>query len=253
MADDLTTPAAPTQDTSGNSSPASGEQPQATWRDTLPDELKASPVLSKYADQNAAIKALVDAQALLGKKSDGIKVPGPDAKPEEREAFHKALGRPDTPDAYVMPKIEGMPEGMGIAPEVEKLAREGLHKLGLTGEQYSGAMQLLAQQALSERQASDQFRASERAALEAAHKDALPARLELANKAVLAEGGEALLKALDESGAGNYAAVIEYFAKRGDALGESVHKDGAGSSGAADLSKLSPAERVAEARRRGVA
>jgi hypothetical protein len=254
MAESTTTTAAQTPDTGTTSTTAAsdGQSTQATWRDTLPDELKASPVLSKYTDQNAALKALVEAQDLIGRKSEGIKVPGPDAKPEERESFFKALGRPDTPDQYVMPTVEGIPEGMGIRPEVEQAAKAGLHKLGLTTDQFNGAMQLLMQQSVGEYQKAQAFKASERKALEDTYKDALPARLDLALRAARAEGGEDLVRALDASGAGNYRAVIEYFAKRGETLGETGMKGGPGAPGSVDFSKLSPVERINKAREMGI-
>lgn len=46
-------------------------------------------------------KQFENAQSLIGKKSEGITVPPPDATPEQVKAFHKALGVPDTADSYV--------------------------------------------------------------------------------------------------------------------------------------------------------
>lgn len=41
-----------------------------------------------------------------------MRVPGPDAKPEEVAAFRKALGVPDKPDGYGIKKPDQLPEGV---------------------------------------------------------------------------------------------------------------------------------------------
>lgn len=74
---------------------------------TLPQDVreKASKVLGKYATEDAMVLALASADSKiteLSEKAKGLlKVPGADAKPEEIDAFHKAIGVPETADKYV--------------------------------------------------------------------------------------------------------------------------------------------------------
>ena len=248
---DVGTTPAPNQDT-GNQDQITPATPTATWRDTLPDDLKASPVLAKYQDQNAAIKALVDAQELIGKKAAGIVKPGPDAKPEDIAEYYKALGRPDTPDAYVMPTFEGVPDGYGISPEVEKVAREALHGLGLSQEQYAGAMKALVADSLKNYQAKEQFRASESKAFLEAHGDKAQEVLKSAESVIRSIGGDDLLKALNETEAVNRKVVMEAFAGLAPHFGEGGMKGSPGSGpGAKNFNDLPPAERIAAAREAG--
>jgi len=241
-----------TQDTAAATTSPAGQPTTATpsWRDTLPDDLKASPVLAKYQDQNAAMKALVEAQALIGKKAEGLKVPGPDAKPEEVAEFYKALGRPEAPDKYTMPKVEGIPEGFGISPEVEKVAREALHGLGLSQKQFEGAMAALVGDSLKQMQAKEAFRVSELKAFESEHGEKAKGRLELALKAARVLGGDAFLKALNETGAGNHRVVYEALAKFGETLGEAALKLGE-PAGGKNFNDLPPTERITAAREAG--
>src|SRR4030095_3808230 len=71
--------------------------PSGAWRPTLPDEMKAEPSLGGFKDVGALAKAWVETKRLVG---DAVKVPKPDASPEERAAFHRKLGVPQSPDQY---------------------------------------------------------------------------------------------------------------------------------------------------------
>lgn len=72
-------------------------------------------------------KELMNAQALLGKKSIGI--PTKDSTPEEHRAFHKARGVPETEADYdLAPAMEELkktaPEGWNPSPETEASFRK---------------------------------------------------------------------------------------------------------------------------------
>lgn len=92
--------------------PAPGATPVAAeddWRKSLsgddPDILKE---LTRYNTQQDAAKALVEAKRALRKGNEGkITIPGEDATDEDRAAFQKALGIPESPDKYERYKPEG--------------------------------------------------------------------------------------------------------------------------------------------------
>lgn len=65
---------------------------------------------------DAKISELTEAQKTM------VKIPGKDAKPEEVEAFHKAIGVPDTAEAYVFPVSED-PVDLAMFPEFAKVAK----------------------------------------------------------------------------------------------------------------------------------
>lgn len=72
--------------------------PSNDWRATLPEDIRAVPELQKYASVADLAKGHVEQSKLVGRK--GLEIPGPDAKPEQVAAFHKALGVPESPDKY---------------------------------------------------------------------------------------------------------------------------------------------------------
>ncbi len=69
-------------------------------------------------------------------KTEGmIKMPGADAKPEDFDAFYKALGRPDAPEAYDMAAPEKMPDGINWDENMGKEFSKVAHAIGLTPSQ----------------------------------------------------------------------------------------------------------------------
>lgn len=108
--------------------PAPVIAPEPTWRDSLPEDLKADPSLSTLKDVGALAKSYVEIRKTVGK--DGVRVPKEDAPPEEWAKFHQALGVPETPDKYELPEIEGIQFNEKEVSEFKSLA----HKLGLRPE-----------------------------------------------------------------------------------------------------------------------
>ena len=85
--------------------------PASSWRDTLPDDLKADKSLESFKDVPALAKSFIETKKLVGTKQTPA-VPGDKASPEEVSAWRKALGVPDTPEGYT-PKqhpIMALPE-----------------------------------------------------------------------------------------------------------------------------------------------
>lgn len=78
---------------------------RAGWDDTL----KNDPSLKDFKDTASLAKALVDTKKLVGQK---LGIPGPDASPEAKAAFHEALGVPKEAAGYEFKAPEGLPEKM---------------------------------------------------------------------------------------------------------------------------------------------
>lgn len=106
----------------------------APWYAGLDDKAPAEGQLSdkawienkKYADLSTAVKSFreLEKQYLSGEK---IVKPGENASPEQIDAFHKAIGRPESADGYA---IEA-PEGVELDEALVGKFRETAFKAGL--------------------------------------------------------------------------------------------------------------------------
>lgn len=122
--------------------------PAADWRESLPGELKLDKTLADFKDVGALAKSYVETKKLVG---DAVRIPKPDAKPEDVAAFYKKLGVPESPDKYeiALPKL---PEGAPAwhEPTVQAF-RETAHKAGLTPAQVTQLIGWYATDQLSKR------------------------------------------------------------------------------------------------------
>jgi hypothetical protein len=133
MSENAEAPAAEAAPTPAAPAPASAPAPApASWRDTLPDDLKAAKSLEKYGDVPALAKAYVDAEALIGRK--GAIIPKEGDAPEVTAAWRKALGVPEKADGYTIARPEDVPEALWSDGTAAKY-REIAHKHGLTPAQ----------------------------------------------------------------------------------------------------------------------
>ncbi|MGE4291376.1 MAG: hypothetical protein AB7E32_04110 [Desulfovibrio sp.] len=192
----------------------------AEWRAPLRGEdgmerevpLREHPALRKYASKDEAVKALVHAQRMLGRRPEGyVRVPGTDAAPEEQAEFRAALGLPEAPDGYGLPEVE-LPEGFELREELRNAYLTKAYELGLTPAQVSGLFEWFvplnveaAQELGSE---TERRRSGELESLRSVHRGETRSVLEAARQAALALGGEELVHALDETGAADRAVVV---------------------------------------------
>lgn len=132
----------------------------ASWRDTLPDDIKGDKSLADIKDITGLAKGYVHSQKLIG---SSVRIPGPDAGKEDLGAFYEKLltvpgimrmpdasdaqameqlytklGRPATPEEYKITKPEKLPDGVAINDDMLKSVSATAHKLGLTNAQLQG-------------------------------------------------------------------------------------------------------------------
>ncbi len=126
MADDA--PATTTATSSATAEPTTvvATPAPASWRDTLPDELKAEKSLESFKGVPDLAKAFVETKRMVGQK---FAPPGKDAKPEDVAAFRKAMGVPEAPDGYAL-EIPEIALEMGWDAAIEKDFRATMHALG---------------------------------------------------------------------------------------------------------------------------
>lgn len=101
------------------------------WLDRLPADLEAGkPTLGKYKTFGDLAKAHVSLQTLLGQKANAITIPTDKSTPEEVAAFRKAIGAPETAEAYNL-KPEKLPDGVEWDEELAKGFATIAHKHGV--------------------------------------------------------------------------------------------------------------------------
>ncbi len=106
------------------------------FKQYIPEESKDAPFWGKITDDASLVKAYINAQGLIGKK--GVILPGEKDSPEIWGEFYKALGRPESPDKYEIPKPADFPAGFQYDENREKNFKEISHKLGLNPAQVKG-------------------------------------------------------------------------------------------------------------------
>lgn len=87
--------------------------PAASWKGFLRNDLKESPLLTKFEDNPDGLNKAVESHANLEKLLGNEKIPIPkDANDKEGWArLNKALGVPEKPDGYALPDVK-LPESM---------------------------------------------------------------------------------------------------------------------------------------------
>ncbi len=193
---------------------ASSQEETGAWWESLPDDLKSEPTVQRYKSTEDAIRGLVNANKLIGKKR--IAMPTPDAPKEEWDEFYMAIGRPESPDGYKI-NIEDSDED--ILNEFKRLA----HEKGFTQQQIEGIEEFWEgfRQKTAEKieQQIEQLKETALAELQKEWGNNFDSELETAKKAVetLCDDEQ---KQLLNAGLGNDPRVIRLFNRIGKMLGE---------------------------------
>lgn len=108
------------------------------WRTQLPENLRRADIIQQHPNSVAAAKTLVAQAEMIGR---GLFLPtdAPDT-PEYADKMHKIygkLGRPDTADAYILPKIDGY----SLDGDTEKALRAEAHAVDITQAQMDRLIQ----------------------------------------------------------------------------------------------------------------
>lgn len=199
---------------------------EADWRSTLPEEwlapwrgddgrereipLREHPGLAKYRSKDEAVKALVHAQRLLGRR--------------EAEAPAQPRGLED----YELPDLlldEDFEPDQGVLDAYKAKALE----LALTQDQVRGLYEWFVPMNVAAVRASrDKTRKAREAELGRLRKNHGPEAsrvLESARRAAMSLGGEELLEILESTGAGDSAVVAEALARVAPLLLEGRMRD----------------------------
>lgn len=115
------------------------------WRAQLPDDLKSNEAFTGFKTIGDLAKTHLEtsgrAKELEGKLGEAIPKLKEGATEEERNAYFKALGRPDAPDAYTLPSPpDGYPPEAAFDENAQKWFRHLSYKYNFTQSQAEGLL-----------------------------------------------------------------------------------------------------------------
>lgn len=219
-----------------------------------PDWHKAAGVSESLAKKFTRPEALARSYETLEKQigAKGVIVPGPNATADERNAFHKAMGRPDKPEEYGFTKPATIKVGDKDMP-VPDLAWDAkrasswqakLHEMGVPKDTANRIMSAALEESVTGlsmiQEAQNQHAESAKAALQKEWGADYEVNLAAAKKAAKDFGGDELT---NHPGLGNDPVMIKALAKIGRATSE---RPGTGTRQQAGNNQLTAAEAKAE-------
>lgn len=180
------------------------------WTAALDEETRATATAKGWKSPADPAKAYLHSQreyADLQKKA--IVLPGDDAKPEDWDAFHTKLGRPEKPEGYEFKLPEGLPENLPYDGAAADKFKNWGHKAGLTPKQAAIVHDEYMRDYANTLGAMQEANAK---AVEASHEaivkawgdpstDTYKRNQELANRTIRNQGGTELLNELKSIGA----------------------------------------------------
>ena len=107
------------------------------WREALPEDIRNERCLDSIKTVGTLAKSFVSAQKMIG--ANKIALPGENATPDEIDAFHRALGRPDKQEAYSVEGIE-LPDGIELDDQMVEGFREYAFKHGMSQKDFAEAI-----------------------------------------------------------------------------------------------------------------
>lgn len=195
-----------------NAPPAPPPAPASvSWRDTLPDDLKANTSLSKFETIEGLAKSYTNLETMLGK--DKVPVPK-DGDTEGWERYYKAGGRPEKPEEYGFAKPEKLPDGMEYSPELDGRIGKAFHKAGLNKSQAAAVRnELIAIMAEGQEAQSSQSQiavSDGEAKLKSQWGRAYDQNMQIAKSELKKRGSPEFVAFLESSGLGNHPAMADF-------------------------------------------
>ena len=189
-----------------------GNDQLPAWTSQIGDVLKndgAKEKFSKFEKLSDLAKSYLELEAKTG---NSIAKPGENASDDEREAFYRALGKPETADKYSV-------KGDDVAA-----FREMAFKANLTDEQAQAlfaSMQELGKNTQAQMQANfDQQAKQTQADLAAEYGDKYTEKIEMLKRGIKAYGGEVVGAKLQKAGLLADKDIVKLFINLGEQASE---------------------------------
>ena len=126
------------QQTEQTISSTTTEQPTVakSWKDTISEEFRNDPNISKFTEIDALAKSYINATRMIGQ--DKVAVPNENSTEDQWQEVYGKLGRPESPDKY---KLEATSDTVQLDEGAIKSFAENAHKLGLNNKQAQGILE----------------------------------------------------------------------------------------------------------------
>lgn len=118
------------EDTLVSSTTTNTVQTAKSWKDTISEEFRNDPNISKFTEIDALAKSYINATRMIGQ--DKIPVPNNNSTEDQWNEVYSKLGRPESPDKY---KLDFKSEVAPINEDAVKSFAEVAHKTGLNEKQ----------------------------------------------------------------------------------------------------------------------
>jgi len=222
---------------------SAGSLSEGDWRNILAPELQQEKTLEKYKDQNAFVRSSIelekDRSRLVNEikaiKEKAIVIPGENAKPEDIDAFHKAIGRPDTPEDYGFTKPDNLPEGVVWDDERMAAYAKVFHANGIPKAAAHAIVQAhtesVIQEAAADEKAQKEFLEASTVAIKKEWGKDFEANLAQSEAIIEKLFGSEFKSLLKSTGYGNHPAVVRGMFKASQMIGEHALSTGDGSQG----------------------
>lgn len=226
MADDLLTQDPPAAPVAPPAAPPAA--PPSDWRAGLTGEhatLAQEKSLEGFKGKDwtevgpALAKAFVETKKLVGAKTPALVVPGPTATPEERAAYHKAIGVPATAAEYT-PVMREVPPGEEWDDSVVQTFLGRMHQAGATPSVVQAMIDARAEYLNGLAAANRREAEATAQGLRREWGPNYDAQLGRANRAIQQYGGNAVVDLFAGNGMGRHPLIVQMFAKIGADLVE---------------------------------
>lgn len=180
-----------TEGTLLSSAPASATDAPAAQVTDKPEWLPAKFWTDNGPNVEAILKSYQGMEQLVGRKAQAVLPPTEKSTPEEVAEYRKAIGVPESPEAYNL-KPEQLPEGVTWDDNVAKKAAELAHKHNVPAAAMQEFMKFDMERAALMNQAAAQMIETQletgRAELQKVWGDKMPEKIELARRAAVTAG-----------------------------------------------------------------
>lgn len=190
---------------------------EKTWRDDfLPEDIRNDPNFTKFESKESFAKSHLNLVKMIG--SDKIVVPK-EGDQAAWDAFFKAGGRPDTPDAkaYGFEKPTDLPAGLEYSEEQDARLASIVHKAGLNKSQAHMVRQefikYMGEGVSAQGEAFETSRATQETQIKTEWGRAYDQNMKEAKIALKEYGGDEFAAYLEQTGLGNHPAMIKAFHK----------------------------------------
>jgi len=202
------------------------------WREGLPENIRGEKCLDSIKTIGTLAQSYVHAQKSIG--ANRVAIPGENATQEEREAFYKACGRPETEEKYETGKVS-LPEGIELDENEVKAFRKFAYANGFSQGLFEKALSYDIERVKRMQTAREEARQAEYnetlTKLQSEYGDKFEQVVAQCNKAMQTFG---LADVLREKGLLSNYTIIKALAGIGERIGESRLKGGEGAATVSD-------------------